>query len=729
MSLPPEPRDASQSLGRYQLRKLLGQGGFGQVHEAWDPALQRCVAVKRLMPDLLQGQAANLIGEARLAASLRHPAFVQIYGLEDDGRSQSIVMELVDGKTLRQLLSEQSSLGAQQLLDIVCQLADAMEQAHIAGLVHGDLKPANLMIEPSGQLRIMDFGLARKIDPLATESASDIKSQGTVAYLAPETLLGKPPNQLSDIYAVGVLIYEMMHGQRPFAHLNGLALAAAHLQSSSAQWVFAAGSDPAMTRLVMALCAREPADRLPTMRAVGLAAGALRSGTGTQRGADGLAPAWLPPQLAQPQRRPRARTLAWCAAGLTACALGIALLPSPLQSARQWLPPYSDAASLASGQDALRHFDRDQSLDIAEENFKAILARRPGHAAAAAGLAIAYALRYAGDRSDDSWLQRADASAQLSLASDDQLAQGYAALSLVRQLQGRNDEGLQLAERALKLDPLNLFALNDRATILIRMRRFDEARRCIDEALQAYPNERMLIDQLGVLHFKQGDYAAAELAFRRSILAQPDAVFAYANLNAALLRQGRSDEALQILQQGLQIRPSGQLYSNLGTVLFNRGDYLGAAQAFQHAVSSVKGRGNAYLHWANLADTLRWIPGRETASRQAYQEAAALLQPLLAHSPSDTTYLSRMGLYAAKLGDKPTAELMSGKAVAAAPNSADVHFRAAMAYEIIGQRDAALGELGRAQQHGYPAKLISTEPDLLALRRDPRFHQPHTESK
>jgi serine/threonine-protein kinase len=422
------------------------------------------------------------------------------------------------------------------------------------------------------------------------------------------------------------------------------------------------------------------------------------------------------------------RTQAAVAAGVLVCGLGVLPQFFPLPGVQRWPALHSDAANLTSAQAALRHFDRDESLDIAEQNYKTVLARRPDNAAAAAGLAITYALRYAGDRSDDSWLQRADASAQLALAQDKLLAQAYAAQSLVRQLQGRNDEGLLLADQALRIDPLNVFALNDRATILLRMRRFDEAKRCIDEAMRAYPNERMFIDQLGILHFKQGNYRAAEQAFRRSIQVEPDAVFAYANLNAALLRQDRTNEALQVLQQGLQIRPSSQLYTNMGTVLFSRGDYLGAVQAFESAVSSSKGRGNAYLHWANLADTLRWIPGREQASRQAYREAAALLQPLLKHSPNDMTYISRMGLYAARLGDKATAATMSGKAVSGASNSADVHFRAAMAYEIIGQRDAALAELGAAQQHGYPAKLIGTEPDLLALRRDPRFHQLHMEN-
>jgi len=253
------------------------------------------------------------------------------------------------------------------------------------------------------------------------------------------------------------------------------------------------------------------------------------------------------------------------------------------------------------------------------------------------------------------------------------------------------------------------------------MQRYSEAELSIETARRLYPNERLIIDQLGELRFRQADYVRAEEAFRHSIQVEPDAGFSYANLSITLVKQGREDEALKILQQGLQVRPNGQLYSNLGTALFSRGDYVGSAKAFEHAASSSKGNSIAYLRWANLADTLRWIPGRERDSQQAYRNAVALIKPLLEQHPNEITLVSRMGLYAAKLGDKFTASVLSQKAVTAKPNNADIRFRAAVAYEITGQRSAALTELKSAQQLGYPTKLIGTEPDLLALRSDPQF--------
>lgn len=708
------------STERYRLGKLLGNGGFGDVHEAWDPALQRTVAIKRLKPDVVRDQPDNLLQEARLAASLRHPAFIQIYSLEDDGHSKSIVMELVGGKTLHQLLST-TRLARDQILDIVCQLADAMAQAHAAGLIHGDLKPANLMIEPSGQVRIMDFGLARKIDPLATESGDVLQTQGTIAYLAPEILNGKHPSTLSDIYAVGVLMYEMMHGERPFAHLHGLALAAAQVQSSCSQWSFAPDADQDMIALVKAMCAPDPQARVPTMAEVYQAGRALRE-PGGQATAPRL-PALRKPVDVPGASRITRRGIAYTALAMMLLVLGglATYLPGFKDLPQQWLPPVSEAARMSNGMAALRHFDRDGSLEIAVENFEAILAKQPKHAAAAAGMAIAYALRYAGDRSDASWLQRADASAQAAIELDDQLALGYAAKSLVRWQQNQNEASLLLARQALQLDPSNLFALNTKNGALLDLRRFPEAELSINNARKMHPTERLFIDQMGDLRARESNYTSAEEAFRQSIEVDPDAVYAYANLSAVLIRQGRDDEALKVLQQGLQVRPNGQLYSNLGAALFNRGDYVGAAKAFEHAVSASKGRSIAYLRWANLADTLRWMPGREQESRQAYLNAAALLRPLLKHSPGDTTMTSRMGLYAAKLGDQATALSMTEKAITAQADNPNVRFRAAVVYEITGKRDAALNELSIAQRLGYPTALVATEPDLLALRSDPRF--------
>lgn len=713
------PDNSVASVGHYELRKCLGEGGFGQVYEAWDQLLYRSVALKCLNVPSAEPGRDKLIGEARLAASLQHLAFVRIFGFEDDGKSQYIVMELVRGNTLRSHAAE-LALDPDRALDVVGQVAAAMVEAHAAGLIHGDLKPGNLMLEPAGSVRILDFGLARHIDPLATQSGALEDPQGTIAYMAPERLAGRAPGAASDIYSLGVVLYELIAGERPFASLHGMALASAHLQSSSDRWQFPAGIERELLQLILAMTARDPAQRVPSMAAVCQRIALLRGSA-----APLPVVAALPIVAPRKERRwprlrlPRPAPLLAGALLAGALAAAVALAPAGWMAARS--PFYSESASMQAGMEGLRHADRDGAIDSALQHFGDILARRPHHAGAAAGQSLAYSMRYVGDGRDDSWLRRAAAAAHLALAEDDQLAIAHAAQAWVAALEGHGSEALAAADRALALDPGDLSALNAKINVLLRMQRYPAARTLIEAAQARLPRERTFADLDGTLRYQQGDYRGAEQAFRRSLALEPDAVLAYANLAAALQRQNQPDEALRVLQQGLRLQPSGVLYSNLGTALFGRGDFLGASAAFERAVSAAKGGPNDYLKWANLADALRWIPGRSDDSGKAYRRAMQLLRPMLARAPGDPTYLTRMGLYAAHLRDEPDALAWTERGVAAAPANPDVRFRAALANELGGRRDAAIVHLARATALGYPFSSIEAEPEFVALRRDPRY--------
>lgn len=724
-SLAPEPTLAS--FGHYELRQCLGAGGHGRVYEAWDGLLHRSVALKCLARDGGATGGAMLIGEARLAASLSHPGFVKIFGFEDDGCAQYIVMELVRGTTLRGEAADCTDDPA-RALRIVDQVAAAMAEAHATGLVHGDLKPGNLMLEPGGTVRILDFGLARHIDPLATQTGTlqdGDHLQGTIAYMAPERLAGLPSSAATDIYALGVVLFQLVTGARPYAGLHGLALASAHIHSHSHQWPFPASVAPGMLQLVLSMTARDPAARLATMADVRARIDALRAPplATPAATAPGSAPGAIPPRRLRGARLAR-RVAASVLALAVACA-GIVYAPAWLAAAM----PYSESTAMHTGMEALRHVDRDGETDKALASFGAILARSPNHAGAAAGQSLAYSMRYSGDGRDEAWLTRAVTAANLAVREDDQLALAHAAQSWAAALQGHGTAALAAADRALVLDPGNIFSLSAKINVLLRMQRHADARALLVQARARWPRERAFTDLEGTLLFQRGDYAGAEQAFRRSIALEPDAVLPYANLSAALLREDRGDEALAILQQGLRIQPSGILYSNLGTVLFNRADFVGASTAFERAVSAAKGGPNDYLKWANLADALRWLPGREQAAHDAYGRAMQLLQPILRRAPGDPTFLTRMGLYAAHLGNTADALTLTERGVTAAPDNPDVRFRATLANELCSRRDAALAHLARAVSLGYPLSTIESEPELVGLRRDARYQTLVMENK
>ncbi|WP_269530898.1 protein kinase [Chitinimonas sp. BJYL2] len=691
----------------YQLGDKLGEGGTGEVFSAWDQQLHRHVAIKRLKPALSELDA-NLLSEARLGASLSHPAFVRIHTVLTQDSRTWLVMERVQGQTLTSLL-QHGALPAWRAISLVAQAASALATAHQAGLVHGDLKPANLMLTDDDQLRILDFGLAQQTDPLATHTGGVTEPSGTLAYMAPELLRGQPPSPASDIYALGLVLYELLNGARPYAELQGIALATARLQASTPP-PLPKNLAPDLQALIQAMLAPVPSARQASMAEV---ARKLQRHAAQDTERPNSVPA------------PRRTFHLWGGVALLlTLSLAMAWRPTPPAPATALEPQQqSDQVRLQRGEAWLRHFDRDGALASATQDFQQVLAHQPRHAAAAALLALSYALRYTNDGRDEAWLRLAEASAKQALHEDDQLALAHAAKAWVLEYQGKLDLALLAYDRALRLDPSNLYALNGRPRTLMQQSRFSEAEASIKSAMQRHPRERLLVDLLGSLYYKQARYQEAEATFRRSIVLEADAVFAYANLNATLLRLNRPDEALQVLQQGLRIRPAGVLYSNLGTVLFSQGDYLAAAEAFEHAVSASKGSPNDYLKWANLADALRWLPGREPRSRAAYQRALQLMAPLLARAPDDPTYLSRAALYAARLGDAPQALALLARLPAGRTRNPDLQFRLCMAYELLHQRSQALKSLRQALLLGYPVNLVESEPDLMALRRDARYPQ------
>jgi serine/threonine-protein kinase len=709
---------------QYEFRARLGEGGFGEVHEAWDTRLQRSVAIKTIRHGGPVG--TDLVREARLAASLRHPAFVKVHAVEDNATGQFIVMELVHGRTLKQILQDGAAPVA-TALGWVGQVAEAMRDAHASGLVHGDIKPSNIMVEDDGRVRILDFGLALRQDTLATEtvslgstaSVSQTDPQGTIAYMAPERLQGATPDPRADVYALGVILYELACGKRPFATLHGLALAAALVQTSSDGWDYPDSLDTPLIALIRAMTARQPEQRCNSMDEV------IRRLSELGNGAE--APITKPTALASP-RRPLPR-VAKLAAGLSLVIVvgGIAWwqaephLAALGTTTHRALTPYSEAVEMEQGLAALRLFDRPGALDTAQQHFELILARTPDNAAAVAGISLVDNLRYASDNQDETWLQKADASAQQAIKLNDQLALAHVAFAAVRAAQGRFNDAFDACERALRLDPANYFAWYAKAETLRHARRYQEAHTTLSEAIRRFPRERVFLDELGSVEYEQAHYADAEKAFRQSIALEPDAVVAYANLNAALLRLNRTDEAMRVLQQGLQVRPSATLYGNLGNALFLHGDYVGAASAFENAVSPTHGSPGNYLNWANLGDALRWLPGREQQARRAYDKASELLAPRLQRAPNDVVLVSRMGLYAARAGNRAVAIDLMHRALTMAPRSADVQFRAGLAYELLGARTLALAAIGAARRLGYPEKFIEAEPDLVSLRRDPGY--------
>jgi eukaryotic-like serine/threonine-protein kinase len=206
---------ALEELGRYRVENVLGGGGMALVYRARDEELDRPVAIKLLADNLAADEAfrKRFLREARLAAQLAHPNVVQVYDSgEADGRPY-IVMEYVEGETLADLLARRGRLPPAEAVELALQVCSGLEHAHRAGLVHRDIKPQNLLIRGDGTVKITDFGIARSAHGTRlTETGSVL---GTAAYLAPEQAAGEEVTPAADVYALGVVLYELLAGRTP----------------------------------------------------------------------------------------------------------------------------------------------------------------------------------------------------------------------------------------------------------------------------------------------------------------------------------------------------------------------------------------------------------------------------------------------------------------------------------------------------------------------------------
>ena len=241
----PENSPDGQTLigGRYALGELLGRGGMAEVRKGTDARLGRVVAVKRLRTDLASDVTfqARFRREAQSSASLNHPAIVAVYDTGEEqatdgtGVSQPyIVMEYVAGRTLRDILREGRKILPERALEITSGVLSALDYSHRAGIIHRDIKPGNVMLTPSGDVKVMDFGIARAMSDASSTMTQTAAVVGTAQYLSPEQARGEPVDSRSDVYSAGCLLYELLTGRPPFVGDSPVAVAYQHVREPAA---------------------------------------------------------------------------------------------------------------------------------------------------------------------------------------------------------------------------------------------------------------------------------------------------------------------------------------------------------------------------------------------------------------------------------------------------------------------------------------------------------------
>ncbi len=248
--------------GRYRLVELLGQGGMATIYRARDAQLDRDVAVKLLRADLGRDPdfLARFRDEARAAASLNHPNIVAVFDFGEEASGPYIVMELIDGQDLSSMLRENGPLAPRQAARVAAEVAKALHAAHVRGIVHRDVKPSNILVGRDGRVKVADFGIARAL----TESqlTSPGVTMGSVHYFSPEQARGEVATGASDTYALGIVLYESLTGQRPFSGDGAASVALARLTTTPPRpSALRAGTPVELDRIVQRSMALDPADR------------------------------------------------------------------------------------------------------------------------------------------------------------------------------------------------------------------------------------------------------------------------------------------------------------------------------------------------------------------------------------------------------------------------------------------------------------------------------------
>jgi serine/threonine protein kinase len=217
--IPPTPEELARRISNLEVTELLGQGGMGVVYKGRQPLLDRNVAIKVLRPDYQTDGTFQdrFIREARTLAKLRHPYIVTVFDVGKSDQLYYLVMEFVEGASLRQLLSD-GKISERDALEFVPQIAEALQHAHDAGVVHRDVKPENVLVDALGRVRLVDFGLATLFGPNVARSPDDNRVAGTLGYMAPEQIAApETVDHRADIYSTGVVFYEMLAHELPRA--------------------------------------------------------------------------------------------------------------------------------------------------------------------------------------------------------------------------------------------------------------------------------------------------------------------------------------------------------------------------------------------------------------------------------------------------------------------------------------------------------------------------------
>ncbi len=667
--------------GRFRVVRFVGKGGMGEVYLADDLELGGQVALKTVRSRLLTG--GNAMGrfrrEVQLSRQVTHPNICRVFDVGHELREGEdflfLTMEFLEGETLGAFLKTQGKFSLELAESLLRQMASGLDALHAQGIMHRDLKPANVMLVGSRAV-IMDFGLARAFDATNTdpEFTQTGAILGTPAYMSPEQQLGETATAASDIYAFGLIMYEMLLGRKP-------TLRDSFVPGET-------GLAPEWERRVLRCLARDPANRPATateaMNAVFV------------EGAE------------KPARR---NYLAYAAIAVAAIAgvYGLSKLGQPAGS------NVNEEITQARG--LLFRYFKPNNIADAVRKLEDITRRQPDLAVGHAALADAYLVQYR-DSKRVPLLDLAKDQANRAVQLDAETAAPHAALGFVLVERGELDLAGTELRRALQLDARNAETQWGLAQLYKAQGRRTEMDAAIQKAIDLAPEDWRYRMWLGSEFRDRRNFDAAIEQYKAAAKLMPDNPMPLISLGLVYFHQEKLAEAESAWQESLKIEERASTLSNLGMLRHRQGKYADASAFYER---SLKLNNANYLMWANLAASQDVMAGGKTKAIESYRRAIELAETRLAKTPNDSDLLSDLASYQAAVGEKDRAIVEIRKAIAISPESPDVARRAAETYEILHLRDDALRWATKALDLGYSLTDLQANADLAGLRADQRY--------
>lgn len=710
--------------GRYEIVEFLGRGGMGEVYEAQDRELNERIAIKmiRYEPVLYRDLMERLRREVQLARRVTHPNVCRVFDLGYHWHAGHeliyLTMEVIKGETLASRIGRQGKLTAREALPIARQLCEALEAAHQAGILHRDFKCGNVMLLGSdSRVRavVTDFGIARQMQP--KDEAQRAATQpgimvGTPTYMSPEQILGEKLTPASDIYSLGLVLYEMVTGLRPFRGESNWTESLRRLSSDPPPpAAIVPDLDPRWNRTIVRCLQREPPRRFSSARQV----------------VDSLQRRFHHPWK---ERSQGAKMAAALAVLVLITSGAVAAIPSARHTVRSM---YTRLVATGQGGDAaipdepfplrtqaqlyLDRWDVDNNLDQAIGMLNRALELDLNYAPAYASLTLAY-YRKNELNPDLQWVKRAEDSAGRALQLNADLADAHLASGVAAMMAGRAGEAEGEFYKAADMEPKNPRPHRWLGLLFTLSAKYPKAEDELSRALALNAEDWQARMTLGYLQYKTTRFADAAANWEQVSKLTPGNFKVLRNLGAAYHMADRDDDAASALQRSLEIKPDANTFGNLGTLRFFQGRYGEAVPAFKKAADLAA---NQYLVWGNLGDAYRWAPGQASKAGPAYDNAIRLAREALALNPNDVDLKSSLALYLVKSGDRQAAlkEIQEVDRMANKPGSA--LFKSAVVHELSAERDQALIALSAALKAGYPLNEVKQEPELVGLRSDARY--------